>query len=439
MTLRTGIRLLAIAPFVCAGAALLAQVTAVPSLSVRVAPKAVHIAVVAIENQASHTLVNWNLEFAAADGTAARVSAPSKGGVSVQSLDGLIGFLGSGERRRFRFVVPDTFVPKSVRLTYVNSGFESEGDQAIFDEFDRRSSALATSARYWQTVLVQAPTDETALRTYIKTHVDESLRLGIEDPDLTRTGLLNLLQECAPSALARGVRNRQQEYDYRSRFPLHPQPRKVGLVTSARVTLEPATTANEVVAYVKNERDVAADVWEVEVYALPESRSPIMTFTSHGGRDPRVTASSVERPLGAHEVRELRIMSADWEEGVVPLPRAVTTLAVFDDGRFEGSVARRDQLLAERARDAVDIEYWLDPLKLVKNVSAADAVEALRDRLRTRKCQSSSAVHTDHIAAGVATVAWKIQSAPGQKDAILDAAIARLESERNAILGLVNR
>jgi hypothetical protein len=438
MTLRTGIHLLAIAPLGCAGVAEFAQVTAVPSLSVRVAPKTVHLAVVAIENQASYPLVNWNLEFAAADGTVARVSAPSKGGVSVQSLDGLIGSLGSGERRRFRFVVPDTFVPKSVRLTYVNSAFESEGDQAIFDEFDRRSSALAASARYWQTVLVQAPTDETALRTYIRTHVDESLRLGIEDPDLTRTGLLNLLLECAPSALARGVRNRQHEYDYRSRFPLHPQPRKVGPVTSATVTLEPAT-ANEVVAYVTNERDVAADVWEVEVYALPESRSPIMTFTSHGGRDARVTASSVERPLGPHEVRELRIMSADWEEGVVPLPRAVTTLAVFDDGRFEGSVARRDQLLAERARDAVDIEYWLDPLKLVKNVSAADAVDALRDRLRTRKCQSSSAVHTDHVAAGVATVAWQIQSAPGQKDAILDAAIARLEGERSAILALVNR
>jgi hypothetical protein len=189
---------------------------------------------------------------------------------------------------------------------------------------------------------------------------------------------------------------------------------------------------------VTNERNVPADVWEVEQYSLPQSRTPFMTYTSRGGHDSRLTPSSVERPIGPHETRELPLMSASWDEGMVPAPRAVATVAVLDDGRAEGSAERRQQLLAERARDAVDIEYWLQPLRLVRNVSAANAVDALRERVRTRKCQSSSAFHTDHFAAGVLMVASQIQAAPEQKDAILAAAIARLEDERQAILKLVN-
>lgn len=63
----------------------------------------------------------------------------------------------------------------------------------------------------------------------------------------------------------------------------------------------------------------------------------------------------------------------------------------------------------------------------------------VRDRVRTRKCQSSGASHTDRIAAAVSTAAWQIQANPDQKDAILDSAITRFEDESQAILKLVNR
>jgi hypothetical protein len=213
---------------------------------------------------------------------------------------------------------------------------------------------------------------------------------------------------------------------------------KVGPITSATVTLEPPTTTDEVVAYLTNQRDVPADVWEVELYSLPQSRAPFATYTSRGGHDSRLTPTSLECPIGPHETRELPMMSASWQEGPVPFPRGVVTVAVFGDGRVEGSTERSGQLLAERARDAVDIEYWLQPLRLVRNVSAANAVDALRERVRTRKCQSSSAFHADHFAASVLTVAARIQSAPDKKDSILAAAISRLEDERQAILKLVN-
>jgi hypothetical protein len=54
------------------------------------------------------------------------------------------------------------------------------------------------------------------------------------------------------------------------------------------------------------------------------------------------------------------------------------------------------------ARDAVDVEYWLQVLKDVRNVSARVTVDALHDRLRARKCQSTGFFHTDRSAPDVA-------------------------------------
>lgn len=451
MTSRAGVRLVAIVALGGASAVLLAQQNTASSLSVRLAPKTVNVAVVTIENQSDYSLLTWYLELVGEDGRIAQSPKKSKDALALQWIDDAGGSILPHQRRLLRFVAPEGFAPKSVRLTYAGvccvpvepgspnrraSMTTTEGDQAILDEEDRRVAAISASAEYWQTALAQAPTDDPSLRTFVKTRVDESVRLGVGDDGRIRAGLIDALEDCSSDALLRTVRSRQQQRQ--PILDLPPQPRTVRPVTSALVRLEPSTTADEVVAYVTNNRDVAADVWEVEIYSRPETHTPIKTFTSRGGHDSRLTAASVEHPIGPHDVRELLVMSPSSEENVVPVPRAVLTVAAFDDGRFNGSPERRDQLFAERARDAVDIEYWLQPLRLVRNVSAANAVDALRDRVRTRKCQSSSAFHIDHFAAGVLTVASEIQAAPDRKDAILAAAIARLEDERQAILKLVN-
>jgi hypothetical protein len=392
-------------------------------------------------------LLSFELEFIGEDGRVANFPSRSNSGVSLRALNNTTTSLQTGDSAHLKFVTPATFVPKSVRLTRI-SGFyntgsgslgQNEGDQAILDEIDRGVAAAAASEDYWRTALSQVPADDAALRSFIKARIDESVNPGETDRDRNRAQMLDLLQDCAPNALRQGVRKKQDELERSARYKTVPNVSKVGPITSATVTLEPPTTTDEVVAYVTNQRDVPADVWEVELYSLPQSRAPFATYTSRGGHDSRLTPTSLKRPIGPHETRELPMMSASWDEGMVPAPRAVATVAVLDDGRAEGSAERRQQLLAERARDAVDIECWLGPLRLVRNVSAANALDALRERVRTRKCQSSTAFHADHFAAGVLTVASQIQAAPEQKDAILAAAIAQLEDERQAILKLVNR
>ncbi len=448
MTTRAGVRLLAIAALGCASVASRDQTSAVSGLTLRVVPKTVPVAVVRIENKSATFLLDWELEFLAADGRVARTARGSSTRGSLRAINDTTTSLEQGATRRLKFVTPDGFIPTSVRLTHVlafystgSGGFSQyESDQAAVDENNRSFAAALASRSYWTTALAAAPSEESALRSFIQARIGESVaRADKERDDLIRGEMLDLLQECAPDALRRGVRREQDDLERLARVPTPTNRTVAGPITSASATLEAPTTTDEVVASVTNERDTSADVWEVEEYSLPQSRAPFMTYTSHGAHDSRLAPASIERPLGPHDTRELPMMSASWLEGVVPAPRAVITVAIFDDGRVEGSADRARQLLAERARDAVDIEYWLGPLKLVRNVSAANAVDALRERVRTRKCESSTAVHADHFAAAVLAVASKIQATPEQKDTILGAAIARLEDERGAILKLVDR
>jgi hypothetical protein len=144
MTTRAGVRLLAIASLGCASVALLAQETAVSSLTVRIAPKTVQVAVVTIENTSAAILSNFEVEFTAADGRVANVPRRSNAGVSLRGLNNNITFLQPGKSLRWRFVTPETFVPTTVRLTHVSAFYlkdsgsfgQNEGDQAILDDRD---------------------------------------------------------------------------------------------------------------------------------------------------------------------------------------------------------------------------------------------------------------------------------------------------------------
>lgn len=347
--------------------------------------------------------------------------------------------LNAGERSRVRFVTPEGTVARSVRVNFVQfANGDQDGDQVMLDEAERGRHALEASAQYWVEALEHAPTDPATLRSFLQAHVEESVTLGLPDPALLKVRIGGLLESCRPERLTTDLREPlEAARRYLQRAQIPPRQQTPGPVTSVIATLEPPTTVDELVAYVTNDRDVTVDAWDVAFFALPEARFPVKTYAARGGGDPHATEST--RPLRPHETRELLVMSPSFDEGVVTQPRAAVRMALFEDGRDEGSFEMRQQLLADRARDAVDVEYWLQVLKTVRNVSARVTIDALRDRLLTRKCQSTGYFHTDRSAPDVADVASKIELKPDQKTALIDKQIAAFDAERLALQKFVNR
>jgi len=410
----------------------------VTSVRVRVAPKTLPVTVVTFENRGPDMVSNGRIEFSGPRGILGTYPRFSPDDPPLQMLDPGDPVMGlkPGERRQVRFVMPDDTVAQSVRVTYVNSVYgDREGDQAILTWLERDRVAGISRLEYWARVLDQMPTDERELRTYLKTHVQETRPNSI---DTTRAYIAGFLEGCRTDRLWHDARSYQDTVKRTLQYlQIPPRQQTPGPVTSVTATLEPPTTVDELVAYVTNDRDVAVEAWDVSFFALPEARFPIKTYSARGGGDPHATTST--RPLRPHETRELLVMSRSADEGVVTQPRGVVRLALFEDGRDEGSFEMRQQLLADRARDAIDLEYWLEVVKNVRNVAASVTIDALRDRLRTRKCQATGVFHTDRSAPDVAAVASKIELKPDEKTALIDQAIAVFEAQRLAIQRFVNR
>ncbi|HKV99490.1 MAG TPA: hypothetical protein VJN96_06695 [Vicinamibacterales bacterium] len=410
----------------------------VTSVRVRVAPKTLPVTVVTFENRGPYMVSNGRVELTGPRGILGSYPRFSPDDPPLQILDARDPLMGlkPGERREVRFVTPDGSVAQSIRVTYVNSVYgDREGDPAILNRLERDRVAGVSRLDYWVRVLDRLPTDENELRTYLKARVQETPSNSL---DTTGSYIARLLEGCRTDRLRQDVRA-YQDTVMRSLEYLQIPPRQEtpGPVTSVTATLEPPATADELVAYVTNDRDVTVEAWDVGIFALPEARFPIKTYTARGGGDPHATASTL--PLRPHETRELLVSTWSADEGVVTQPRPVVRLALFEDGRYEGSFEMRQQMLADRARDAIDVEYWLEALKNVRNVAANVTIDALRDRMRTRRCQATGVFHTDRSAPDVAAVAGKIELKPDEKAVLIDQAIAAFEAERLAIQKFVNR
>jgi hypothetical protein len=96
-------------------------------------------------------------------------------------------------------------------------------------------------------------------------------------------------------------------------------------------------------------------------------------------------------------------------------------------------------MLADRARDAIDVEYWRLAFIGARALPAPDAIQGLRDRLGTRKCRATGSFHTDQSAATVAALTAKIQLSPERKTELIDKQIVAFDAERQAIAKFVNR
>ncbi len=423
-----------------AGAVLVAQSAEVTSLQVRVAAKSVPISVVTIESRASVPIGAWRLELVGPDDKLSTTTIPATSTSEMfREVDPTTCSLQPGERCRIHLIGENGAVVRSVRLKYVRTvQGDLEGDQSVLDDLEReRLAALATN-EYWMSALENAPSEAAALELFLAGRVDEGLKRGFSADTFTGAWLDGAFYGCSPDHLLKTVRERQQELAVAHRFlQIPPRQQTPGPVTSATATLEAPETADEVVAYVTNVRDIAAEAWDFAIFGLPEARYPIKAFTSRGGGDPRAGAGL--GPLGPHETRELLVMSPSTDEGVVTQPRVALRMAIFEDGRGEGPVELRQQMLADRARDAIDVEYWRLALIGVRGMSVQDAIKGLRDRLRTRKCEATGFLHADRSAPVIAALTAKIQRAQDHKTELIDKQIAALELERQAIAKFVNR